>query len=440
MKRLRLLTLGLTLLGGIAFTVSAATNAVIVGMNFQAAIDAATPGDTLVVQPGPYPDATLNFSKPLTVYAADTNGALINFSGAVQVTASGSTTFRQVLFGSTVEITGGGTITFLQTTFAANVTATGSQVIALDDIFNGTVNVAGGKITLKRTRLDQPLTLTKNASLEALRLTMNATLTATATTNVSFLAVQSHFPAGLSLTGYKVWLGYNDSSVGLNMAGCDSVLIGNRIYSPYYPKVVAIGGSLKAYNNLISGGYVGGGAISYSGIHFQGTTADIVNNTISTSSGASYGVLATGISGPVTIRGNIIHVGGSSNPALAAVAVDGPAAQPVFVSYDASFRSGLLISGSAPAPIGCLVEIDPLLNPDSTLSADSPCKNAGPLEAIYNNRDGTRNHMGHTGGPYWNPANYTNNNPMVFFLTGQQTVLNGVTTSIPVNAAAAAGH
>ena len=48
--------------------------------------------------------------------------------------------------------------------------------------------------------------------------------------------------------------------------------------------------------------------------------------------------------------------------------------------------------------------------------------------------------MGYTGGPYWNPANYTNNNPMVFFLTGQQTVLSGVQTNIQINTAASAGH
>jgi hypothetical protein len=49
--------------------------------------------------------------------------------------------------------------------------------------------------------------------------------------------------------------------------------------------------------------------------------------------------------------------------------------------------------------------------------------------------------MGWTGGPLYNPANYTNNNPMVFFLTGSpQTVFKGQQTNILVNAAASAGH
>ena len=75
------------------------------------------------------------------------------------------------------------------------------------------------------------------------------------------------------------------------------------------------------------------------------------------------------------------------------------------------------------------------------MNAGSPCINAGPPDAIYNNRDGTRNTIGYTGGPFFNPANYTNNNPMVFFLlTGQQTVLSGLQTNISVSAAASAGH
>jgi len=46
-----------------------------------------------------------------------------------------------------------------------------------------------------------------------------------------------------------------------------------------------------------------------------------------------------------------------------------------------------------------------------------------------------------SGGPYWNPANYTNNNPMVFFLgTSQQVVLSGIQTNIQVSTAASAGH
>jgi hypothetical protein len=84
--------------------------------------------------------------------------------------------------------------------------------------------------------------------------------------------------------------------------------------------------------------------------------------------------------------------------------------------------------------------VDPNLAADGSLNAGSPCINAGPPDAVYNNRDGTRNTMGYTGGPYYNPANYTNNNPMIFLLTGQQTAIKGIQTTIPVSVGASAGH
>jgi hypothetical protein len=83
--------------------------------------------------------------------------------------------------------------------------------------------------------------------------------------------------------------------------------------------------------------------------------------------------------------------------------------------------------------------VAPNLAADSSPNVGSPCINAGPPDAIYNNLDGTRNTMGYTGGPYFNPANYTNSNPMVFLLTGPQVVL-GNQTNIQVNVGASAGH
>jgi hypothetical protein len=76
-----------------------------------------------------------------------------------------------------------------------------------------------------------------------------------------------------------------------------------------------------------------------------------------------------------------------------------------------------------------------------SLQPGSPCLNAGPPDAIYDNTDGTRNTIGYTGGPLWNPANYTNSNPIVFWLSpSNHTVLKGVQTTIPFGIGAAAGH
>jgi hypothetical protein len=159
--------------------------------------------------------------------------------------------------------------------------------------------------------------------------------------------------------------------------------------------------------------------------------------------------------GPITLRGNILSTATSptsngSNNNLADAEATGSASQTFFLSYcDLSFagagsQSGSYTVGITPLLVNCL-QADPRLAafpPTNNLSllSDSPCINAGPPDAIYYNRDGTRNTMGYTGGPYWNPANYTNNNPMVFLLTGQQTIVNGAQTSIQLNVGASAGH
>jgi hypothetical protein len=72
---------------------------------------------------------------------------------------------------------------------------------------------------------------------------------------------------------------------------------------------------------------------------------------------------------------------------------------------------------------------------------NSPCRNAGPPDAIYNDRDGTRNDIGFTGGPLYNPANFTTDLPLAFWLdTTPRKVLKGVNNTIRVDAAAVAGQ
>ena len=215
------------------------------------------------------------------------------------------------------------------------------------------------------------------------------------------------------------------------------------------------GGTLKAYNNLIID--VTSGYLPWDGMYLDSMTAEVVNNTIYFGAASDRfspfrGVVANG-AGLTTLRGNIIAVRanvtvGNCNASVIGLEATGGAGSTVFVSYCDLLGTNLcggswpmaVYQGVVPPLVNSLIQVDPRLASDGTLLGSSPCINAGPPEAIYNNRDGTRNTMGYTGGPYWNPANYTNNNPMVFLLTGQQVVLNGAQTNIVVNAAASAGH
>ena len=242
----------------------------------------------------------------------------------------------------------------------------------------------------------------------------------------------------------------------------DSVLIGNKFSGSVYDGLTKVygflgsGGILKAYNNLID---ANGPSLTWTGMYLNAMASEIVNNTVSFRGIGNYqapfrGVQVNG-AGTAVLRGNVIAVtpdfSVNCNFSVVAVEALGSAGQTVFVSHSDLMATNIYLDcgnvtgaralqGVTPPPVNCLVQVMPNLAVDGSPNPGSPCINAGPPDAVYNNRDGTRNTMGYTGGPYWNPANYTNNNPMVFLLTGQQTVAKGVQTTIPINAAATAGH
>ena len=285
----------------------AATNIyVIQSDDFQSRINAAAPGDTLVVQAGQYP-GNLIFSNPVTVLRSGTN-TLIQFQGTVKVQGAGAYNFAQSQFASSVQVQCTGTVSFSQCQFQAPLTSSnatlllsqvssssylnanlsaGSQTnLQLYDCSMQEVDVYGGKALLKRTRLAQ-LALT-NTALEALRLTNTLPTLASAASNTvtPFVAVQSSFANSLFLSGYKVWLGYNSlydygNNGLLLLTNCDAVLVGNKLYIEYPggtgpAAIYAQGGTLKAYNNLVRA-YSSTPTIY--GIWLR-CSAELVNNTV----------------------------------------------------------------------------------------------------------------------------------------------------------------
>ncbi len=447
----------------------AATNwYVLLGDDFQQKIDLAAPGDTLVVQEGAYTN-NLTFSKPVTVLRTGTNNDLIRLYGNVQIRSTGAVSFAQSVFYTSLPIYCTGTVSFAQCQFLAPVTsqganillaqvacsntfdvnlssATGTNMQVYDSVFSqaASLTVTGGKVLFKRCTLWGYVTLSTNAGFEALRITTYYPITATAAgSGASFIAVQSSFlNYPLILSGYKVWFGYNSNySISYNpmqLIDCDTVLIGNRFLGAGgaggQGAIQVLRGSLKAYNNLIVVASTSG---SLGALHLNSTSAEIVNNTISETT-LAYGIRVSGTGGPITLRGNIIRPAGGNF----AVSSAGPT---LLVSYCDILGGGGVwneVSGTPPC-LDCIVA-DPQFASDYSLQAGSPCIGKGSPEAIYNNRGTTnRNDMGYTGGPYWNPANYTNDNPMVFMLTGRPLTIfkgPGGRTNILVNTAASSGH
>ncbi len=396
----------LLVVAALQITVHSATTVVPLGANLQTVINAAASGDTLVIEPGTYNDANLNFNRPLKVLAASESGApSVNLTGAVRIEhgAIGTSTFQGISFGGAVEINE-------------------ATAMFIDANFANILKAAQANLTLKRAFTRQLVTLT-NTIVEAMRLTSQARIEATAAqgTMPSFLAVQSTFNAPFAFDSYKFWLGYSTIVIGndsLSMTKCDSLWIGNKVSATPSSEygVKFFGGNTRLLNNaIISSSY---------GAYFQGSAgAEFINNSFSSN------LYITVANAAVIFKGNIFNM---------SVNLDGPSANLIYISY-CSFPSATRPSVGTPI-VNCLFGVDPKTSTDLlTLAADSPCINAGMPESIYNNRDGTRNTIGYTGGPYLNLANYSNSNPMVFFLSGPRVIPKSATT-IPITAAATAGH
>ncbi len=462
MKKIILL---LALISFAVINIRAATNFVILGDDFQTKINASAPGDTLVVQAGVYP-GNLNFNKPLTVLRSGTNQ--IQFLGTVQITGAGNSSFQFSQFGGAVTIQATGTVSFAQSRFLAPFNSSAASLlmsyVTSSSSFTADLSVGsgtnfqaydsslyymaliGGKTLMKRCTItaegSPTLTLSSNAAFEGLRVTNYGYFNATASvgSGTPFVAVQCYFPYPVTLSGYKVWLGY--SSLGnpfygsaLRQTNCDSVMVGNNVYSQGGDALVYCqGGTLKAYNNYISATLYNGLAPNY-GMWLRSNTSEVINNTIymATTTYPGLGILITDAVGSHNFRANIVFVG--NNAGYFCTEAINSTVNSSFCNLFPPNRVGNF------SPLVNCQFVDPLIESPNGLSPVSPCIDAGPPDAIFNDRNGTRNDIGRTGGPYWNPANYTNDNPIVFFLTGSpQTVLKGVQTNILVNVGASSGH
>jgi hypothetical protein len=398
-----------------ALSALGASTGVTLTSDVQAVIDAAAPGDTLFMETGVY-ESPLVFNKALKVVpSAGPNQGQIQFTGSVTIQNTGTNSFQQTFFGGPVE-------------------TIGATVTILDSMHNAPILARNGKLIMKRVLLSTlaSLTLTNSAGFEGLRIKSLAPIKAHAptTTPGQFMAVQSEFQSSLTFINSKVWLGYNTAygASQISMTGSDAVLIGNRLTVSHGDwQLVVAGGNLKMINNLMvnPGGH---------GITLSGTGADLINNTIIPN---IYTLNVDSAVRPINLRANIFR----GHPSYPPLVVSANSSALIFASYCLFFGSVSPQSLIVPPFVNCLINVDPMLSADKlTLTAESPCIGKGMPGAVHNNRDGTANTIGYTGGPYLNTANYTNDNPMVFLLTGPQAILKGGQTTIPISAAASAGH
>ncbi len=403
----------------------AATNIVLAGEDLQARINEASAGDVMVVQSGAYGGA-ITIAKALTFVRSGTGAAQLQ--GPVSVNTAGALAVAQFTFADTVTVQGG------------------AAVSAVESRFEGELAVTGGKLTIRRCQFNGELRL-NNAALTALRCTNQAWIVAVADPNsrVPMALAQCNISGSVSTIGYAVALGYS-KLVSLGITDGEGSIVGNK-----FRRTEADGGvvmhsaiyGLRSKLNVSNNDIWANVAIGANGLYrlrLSSCDATIVNNTIALFGRSSthyvYPVGLYGAASSIRIHGSIL-VASSAQFENAAV------------SYWPDFEGPLLVSHSClvpTPPYGSLktadsLFTDPKLNPDNTLAPDSPCVNTGPADAIHNDRDGTRNDMGFAGGPLYNPANFTTDSPMAFWLnTTPRKVVKGSSATIRIDAAATAGH
>ena len=441
-----IIKLVLLLFGITSISAHGTTNVVVVGNDLQLAINASSPGDTLVVQSGAY-SGNLNFTKPLTLLCSGTNG--IQLSGNTSIQSPGPVAFSQVQFLGSLTVQSNALSILNQSTLSSAVSVTGGTLQAFDCSFAG-LSGTGGKLILKRCTFSGAINLA-GTSLEALRVTNLAGFTATATygTGTRFIATQSSF-GYTSITGYSVWLGYTtfvspsyNYATILSLNFCDTILVGISAFdmqSNGWPAAFVTGGTLNCFNSRFykyfpaccSGLFV-------CSIQLESVTASLQNCSISVRQDAHPQAIRAQGTAVVRIRNCAVRAEGGTPP-TGIIVYD--SAQINEVSYCCVWGDG----GSSPLFLSGVSSANSIYgepNFDSNLNfvGSSPCINAGNPSSLYNNTDGSRNTIGWTGGPLYNPANYTNNNPIVFWLgTSNQTVLKGVQNTIPITIGASAGH
>ena len=447
-------------------SVQAATHAVLPGASIQAKIDIAVAGDIVAIFGGTYnEDITVNKSIRLV----EVSGQQVILTGNVTFSnITNAPSFEGFAFGSSgrgivLNSTTGMIFRNLTGTSSSGITANGASSIQVlnSDVTDVTIN---GTSTLKLRDSSINSLLMNGASAECSNSTLRGGINQSAgVLNTSKITVAGNFDtqsAALKTVAYRTvvsndcwwrskknWLGYSEmrSFNFQDQTGANVVLIGNKIdrqgaESNGIYCYVSNSKFLISNNRIIRVGYSFGGD-SENGMDLRGggNQAIITNNYCQLQYGGEtypgdwrgYGCRGDGIYvrdfNQATIINNII-VGaryGISAPFGVLARNNLYWASPWSANRESN---GVIAEGT--------LYTDPLFANDNApiLQPTSPCINAGTTDPRYNNRDGSRNTIGPSGGSWIDPDGWTTDNPVVIsFDLAPDMVLEGVDTEVIIS-------
>jgi hypothetical protein len=454
-----------------SFTASeAATHAVLPGTSIQAKIDIAVAGDIVAIFGGTYnEDITVNKSIRLV----EVSGQQVILTGNVTFSnITNAPSFEGFTFGSSgrgiiLNSTTGMIFRNLTGTSSSGITANGASSIQVlnSDVTDVTIN---GTSTLKLRDSSINSLLMNGASAECSNSTLRGGINQSAgVLHTNKITVAGNFETQSAAQktmafrtvvngdcvwrSKKNWFGYSEalSCNFQDQTGAYVVLIGNKIdrqggeangiFSNISNSKIFIGN-----NRILRVGYGSwygrGGSSNYlgwynqdneNGIDLRGVnnTAIIVNNYchLTHNGNPDTGLHGVGIYVRDFTQATIINnlVVGARNGIAAPFGA--AALNNLYWSSPWNLRedNGVLAEGT--------LYTDPLFvtNNAPTLQSTSPCINAGTADPRYNNRDGSRNTIGPSGGPWIDPDGWTTDNPVVIsFDLSTDMVLEGVDTEV----------
>jgi hypothetical protein len=413
------------LLSGLALAVSvnAATHAVLPGKSIQAKINLAVPGDIVAIFGGTY-NEDLTIDKAIRLVEVSGQQVIITgnivFSGVADCPPFEGFTVGSSGRGITVTNTTGLVFRNLDTRNGSGITTTGTTALSIAESQLSSINHSAANLnTTSVTVAGDFVTQSAAQKTVAFRTTVTGDCVWRSKRNWFGYSEARSFnfhdqnEAKLVLVGNKIdRQGGEANGIHCNVSNSSIVITNNRIVRVGY-----------AYNGD-----------SENGIDLRGggNQAMIANNYCQLQYG--YGWYDHGVRGDgiyvrdftqATIINNII-VGAKHGIS----APFGVLAQNNL--YWASPWNGSTLEANGVMAEGTLYT-DPLFveNEAPKLQAGSPCINAGTTDPRYNDRDGTRNDIGPSGGAWFDPDGWTTENPVVIsFDLSPDQVLEGVDTEV----------
>ena len=415
------------LLSGLALAVSvnAATHAVLPGKSIQAKINLAFPGDIVAIFGGTY-NEDLTIDKAIRLVEVSGQQVIITgnvvFSGVADCPPFEGFTVGSAGRGITVTNTTGLVFRNLDTRNGSGITTTGTTALSISESQLSSINHTA-----------------RNLNTTSVTVAGNFETQSAAQKTVAF---RTTVAGDCVWRSKRNWFGYSEarSFNFYDQNEANVVLIGCKINRQNNQ---AHGIDLRGQNNnfqILNNHILG---IRYNGSNFlangvmgngAGNSYRICNNYISVNFVYQYGWSA----GDFYETGNGIHINGSLNATILNNIVTG-AKNGVNASFGAVAKNNLYWNSVSNGREGsgvvaeATLYADPLFVTDNapTLQSSSPCINAGTADPRYNNRDGSRNTIGPSGGPWIDPDGWTTENPVVIsFDLSPDQVLEGVDTEV----------